>query len=211
MRVLVACEWSGVVRDAFRARGHDAFSCDLIPCAPASNEAFHLIGDARQVAAGRQWDLLIAFPPCTYLCSSGLHWNGRRPGRAALTEEALEFVRELMAAPVDRIAIENPRGCIGSRIRLADQMIQPYMFGDDASKETHLWLKGLPTLIAPPAERWVAPRLIWDSRRGKTVKRWANQTDSGQNKLAPSEGRAAARGKTYPGIAAAMAEQWGRV
>lgn len=146
------------------------------------------------------WDLMIAHPPCTYLCSSGLHWNKRRPERALLTEESLDFVRLLMNAPIPRIAIENPIGCIGTRIRKADQTIHPHQFGHDASKATCLWLKGLPLLV-PTAH--VAPRLV----DGK--KRWANQTDSGQNSLPPSDDRWKIRSATYAGIAEAMATQWG--
>jgi hypothetical protein len=195
MRVLVACEFSGAVRDAFIARGHDAVSCDLLPTdAPGP----HIEGDVREVLT-QDWDLMIAFPPCTYLCSSGLHWNTRRPERAALTEDALEFVRTLMDAPIPAIAIENPVGCIGTRIRKADQTIHPYQFGHDASKRTCLWLKGLPRLT-PTA--YVPPRLV----NGKP--RWANQTDSGQNRLGPSADRWALRSLTYPGIADAMADQW---
>ena len=196
MRVLVACEYSGAVRDAFRARGHDAMSCDLLPTdVPGPHyqgDVFDVIGDG--------WDLMIAHPPCTYLSSSGLHWNGRVEGRAAKTEDALAFVRALLDAPISRIAVENPVGCIGTRIRKADQTIQPHQFGDDASKATCLWLKGLP-LLTPTAHvpgRDVNGRL-----------RWANQTDSGQNRLAPSADRWKLRSATFPGIAAAMADQWG--
>ncbi len=196
MRVLVACEYSGTVRDAFRARGHDAMSCDLLP---TDVDGPHYQGDVFDVI-GNGWDLMIAHPPCTYLCSSGLHWNGRVEGRAAKTEDALAFVRALLDAPIPRIAIENPVGCIGTRIRKADQTIQPHQFGDDASKATCLWLKGLPLLT--PTDR-VPGRMV----NGKA--RWANQTDSGQNRLAPSADRWKLRSATFPGIAAAMADQWG--
>lgn len=142
---------------------------------------------------------MIAHPPCTYLCSSGLHWNKRVPGRAAKTEEALSFVRRLLDAPIPRIALENPQGCISTRIRPADQYIQPYDFGEDASKKTGLWLKNLPRLV--PTKR-VPGRVV------NGIERWSNQTDSGQNRLGPSDDRWAERSKTYPGIAAAMASQW---
>ena len=151
MRVLVACEFSGVVRDAFSALGHDAWSCDLLP---TDRPGKHLQGDVLGFI-DRGWDLMIAHPPCTYLCSSGLHWNTRRPERAEKTEEALRFVRRLLGAPVDRIALENPVGCISTRIRKPNQVVQPWQFGDDASKATCLWLQGLdclePTEIVPPA------------------------------------------------------------
>jgi hypothetical protein len=195
MRVLIACENSGTVRDAFAERGHDAWSCDLLP-APGQ----HICGDALEAVERGKWDLMIAHPPCTYLSSSGMHWTVRGLRDPALTEQALAFVRALMAAPVPRIAIENPVGVIGTRIRKADQWIQPYQFGDDASKRTGLWLKNLPQLV-PTGH--VEPRIV----DGKP--RWANQTDSGQNRLGPSADRWRIRSNTYPGIAAAMADQWG--
>ena len=195
MNVLVACEVSGTVRDAFRARGHNAWSCDLL----ANPSPYHRQCDVRELLH-YPWDLLVAFPPCTYLTSSGLHWNLRRPGRALLTEQAIAFVRLLLGARIPLIGLENPVGCIGTRIRKADQIIQPHQFGHDASKQTCLWLKGLPPLLPT---RHVAPRIV----NGRP--RWANQTDSGQNRLGPSEDRAYLRGKTYTGIADAMADQWG--
>jgi hypothetical protein len=205
MKVLIACEYSGRSREAFRALGHDAWSCDLLPAEDGSE--YHIQGDLFEVVASGDWDLLVAHPPCTYLCSSGLHWNKRVPGRAEKTEEALEFVRRIMALPVPRIAIENPMGCISTRIRPADQYVQPYEFGDDASKKTGLWLKGLPLLVADPAQR--VPGRMVTLPSGKTVERWANQTDSGQNRLGPGEDRWKERSRTYMGIANAMALQWG--
>lgn len=196
MRVLVACEYSATVREAFRSAGHYALSCDLLP---TEVDGPHYQGDVRDII-NDGWDLMIAHPPCTYLCSSGLHWNKRVEGRAAKTEEALEFVQFLLDAPIPRIALENPIGCIGTRIRKADQTIQPWQFGHDASKATCLWLKGLPVL--QPTDL-VAPRIV----NGK--KRWGNQTDSGQNRLPPSEDRWKIRSETYTGIAEAMAKQWG--
>lgn len=195
MRVLVACEYSGTVREAFRAKGHDAWSCDLLP---TDQPGQHIQGDVLAVL-GAGWDMMICHPPCTYLASSGLHWNHKRPERAAQTEAALEFVRALLAAPVPLIALENPIGCIGTRIRKYDQIVQPWQHGDDASKATCLWLKGLP-LLAPTN---VLPG-------GKQARR-ANQTASGQNRLGPSADRWKLRSTTYPGIAAAMADQWGRL
>lgn len=205
MRVLIGCERSGVVRRAFRARGHDAWSCDLEPADDAS--PYHYEGDVLWYASNLDWDLLIVHPPCTYLSVSGLHWNTRRPERAALTEAALGFVRTLLELPrlyykPLRLALENPIGCISSRIRKPDQIIQPYEFGDDASKATCLWLEGLEPLRIDPSQR-VPGRMV----NGK--ERWSNQTDSGQNRLGPSPDRAKIRSETYPGIAAAMAAQWG--
>ena len=195
MRVLVACEYSGTVRDAFAAMGHDAMSCDLLPTDVQGN---HYQGDVRDVL-NDGWDLMIAHPPCTYLAVSGLHWNKRVPGREQKTEQALEFVRLLLDAPIERIALENPVSCISSRIRKPDQIVQPWWFGDDASKKTCLWLKNLPPLVET------------DRLAGDSSTRRANQTASGQNKLPPSADRWKIRSKTYPGIARAMAQQWGEL
>ena len=151
----------------------------------------------------QEWDLVIAHPPCTYLCSSGLHWNKRRPERAQKTETAYKFLMDVVKA-CDVVgaayAIENPIGCVSTRWRKPDQIIQPYHFGENASKSTCLWLSGLQKL--EPTE-YIAPRIV----DGK--KRWANQTDSGQNKIAPSALRWKLRSKTYQGIADGMANQWG--
>jgi len=198
MNVLIGCEESGKTRDAFIAKGHNAWSCDLKP-GGGIHADFHLQCDIRDVLH-LEWGLLIVHPDCTYLCSSGLHWNKRVPGRQAKTDEALSFVQMLLDLPIPKIALENPVGCIGTRIRKADQYIQPHEFGHDASKRTGLWLKNLPKLRPTHP---VAPRVV----NGKM--RWGNQTDSGQNKLAPSENRAAERAETYQGWSNAMADQWG--
>ena len=197
MKVLVACEYSGTVRDAFRRAGHDAMSCDLLPTeAPGP----HYQGDVRDVL-GDGWDLMVAHPPCTYLSVSGMHWTTRGLRDPQLTEDALAFVRLLMDAPIARVAVENPVSVISSRIRKPDQIVQPWMFGHDASKQTCLWLKGLPVLT-PTAI--VAPRIV----NGRKI--WGNQTPSGQNKLGPSADRWKIRSATYQGIADAMADQWGK-
>ena len=198
MRVLVACEYSGAVRDAFIRAGHYAASCDILPSESPLGD--HYQCDVLTIL-DHDWDLMIAHPPCTYLCASGLHWNKRRPERAQQTEEALDFVRRLLDAPIARIALENPIGCISTRIRKPDQTIQPHQFGHDASKATCLWLKGLPLLTST---KHIAPRVV-DGR-----KRWGNQTDSGQNKLPPSADRWKIRSETYQGIADAMANQWSK-
>lgn len=191
MRVLVACEFSGIVRDAFAALGHDAWSCDLLPATGR-----HIQADVLTVL-NDGWDCMVAHPPCTYLSNSGLHWNNRGRGWNE-THKAMDFARALMTANIMHIAIENPVGLI-SRVRKPSQIIQPYMFGHDASKTTCLWLKNLPCL---KPTRYYPPRLV------NGLPRWSNQTDSGQNNLAPSEDRWAIRSTTYQGIAEAMASQW---
>ena len=153
MKVLVACEYSGTVRDAFRARGHEAMSCDLLP---TDVPGPHHQGDVRDVL-GEGWDLMVAHPPCTYLSVSGMHWTRRGLRDPQLTEDALDFVRLLMDAPIPRIAIENPVSIISTTIRRPDQTVQPWMFGHDASKKTCLWLKGLPPLRPTHI---VEPRLV---------------------------------------------------
>lgn len=204
MRILIACEYSGRVRDAFRERGHDAVSCDLLPSDVGGP---HIQGDVLDYI-GDDWDMMIAHPPCTYLAASGWHWTKRYvPGSKTLTgtarlaaaERALDFVRALMRAPIPCIAIENPIGRINTVIRKPDQIIQPWWFGDDASKATCLWLKNLPRLVPT--------NMLPGDRRTRR----ANQTASGQNKLGPSPLRWKIRSETYPGIAAAMASQWGQV
>ena len=154
MNVLVGCEESGTVRDAFIKRGHNAVSCDLLP---SLRPGPHYQGDILDLIYGHfGWDLFIVHPTCTFLSSSGLHWN-KNPKSVrfggAQTEDALRFVRLLLDAPIPSIALENPIGCIGTRIRPSSQIIQPYEFGDDASKATCLWLKNLPLLVADPEKR----------------------------------------------------------
>lgn len=255
MRVLIACEYSGRVRDAFLAMGHDALSCDLLPTDQPGphyeGDVTHLLDGWKPVtyagdmieceACGEMfcpehnshygechcfgphsddeleykeikgslfarpienphWDLLIAHPPCTYLSVSGMHWTTRGLRDPQLTEDALAFVRLLMDAPIEMVAVENPISVISSRIRKPDQVLQPWQFGHDASKKTCLWLKNLAPLLPTQI---IEPRIIG----GK--KRWGNQTDSGQNKLGPSDDRWKIRSETYEGIAAAMANQWG--
>jgi hypothetical protein len=194
MRVFVGCEFSGTVREAFRARGHEAWSCDLLPA--ADDSPFHIQGDVlAQLDAG--WDLAIFHPPCTHLAVSGAH---RFAVKQREQREALAFVRALLGAPIPRIALENPIGIISTAIREPEQILQPYDFGHDASKSTCFWLKGLAPLVPT---RYIAPRWV------DGLPRWANQTDSGQNRLPPSADRWKKRSLTYDGIAAAMADQWG--
>jgi hypothetical protein len=216
MRVLVACEYSGRVRDAFTKRGHTAVSCDILPTESPGKHYQGNVLDILHVG----WDLLIAHPDCTYLTSSA-EWAYRdgpyhqKVSSSTLTgaarrearEKALEFVRLLMNAPIEKKAIENPVGVIGTRIRPASQYIQPYEYGHDASKKTGLWLFGLPKLV--PTKR-ISGRLVEHPKgSGRMVERWGNQTDSGQNKLTPSTKRWQERARTYQGWADAFAEQWG--
>jgi len=208
MRILIACEYSGRTRNAFAALGHDVISADFELAEDGS--PYHYQGDVFDLINDQQFDLMIAHPPCTYLSVSGLHWNKRgiivdgRP-RVELTEEALAFVRRLMEAPIRKKAIENPVSCISSRIRKPDQIIQPYQFGENASKATCLWLENLPKLT--PTKK-IDGRLV--VHNGKIVARWDNQTDSGQNNMPPSADRWKERSRTYQGISDAFAAQWGR-
>ena len=201
MRVLVACEYSGTVRDAFRKKGHDAYSCDLLPT--ESDPAFHYQCDVRDVA-GMDWDMMIAHPPCTYLCSSGLHWNRKFPERSQKTEEAVDFVRWLWSLPINKIAIENPIGCLSTKIRKPDQIIKPYQYGHDAAKSTCLWLRNLPPL---KPTNYIEPKII--IYNGRKAKRWANQTPNGADKTSKGPDRWKTRSLTFQGIADAMADQWG--
>jgi len=206
VRILIACEYSGRVRNAFLAKGHDVLSCDLLPS--EDDSPYHYQGDVRDLLP-QPWDLLIAHPDCTYLCGSGWHWVARgrieddgRP-RIAHVDEALAFARMFIdgkeTAHIPHRVVENPIGKLSTLVRKPDQIIQPHWFGDDASKATCLWLHGVPKLA--PTDM-IPPRII----NGK--KRWGNQTDSGQNKLGPSDDRWKERSRTYQGIANAMAAQW---
>ncbi len=193
MRVLVACEFSGVVSQAFRDKGHMAISCDLLPNELTGNQ-FHHQGDVLEIL-DREWDLMIAHPPCTHLAVSGARWFKDKKEEQ---EQALGFVKTLLEAPIPRICVENPVSIISSRIRRPDQIIQPWMFGHEATKTTCLWLKNLPLLvptdIVGKGERHI-------TKSGKSLPKWYN--------LPPSEERWAIRSKTFEGIAKAMAEQWG--
>lgn len=267
LRVLVACEFSGVVRDAFRVRGHDAWSCDLLE---TERPGLHYQGDVRHLLDGwvpvrhsaecdpngdgwcqvadcdpaeckclgptqdgveyletehglfgrpattPSWDMMLGFPPCTYVCSSGMHWisRGRIEADGRLRsihhEEAIEFFRSLLDAPIQRIALENPIGALSKRVREPDQIIQPWQFGEDASKATCLWLKNL--LPLQPTVRAEARRVGGEGKDlfgGETgTPRFGNQCDSGQNNAATKD-RWKNRSRTFQGIADAMAAQWG--
>lgn len=191
MRVLVACEFSGIVREAFLKRGHDAYSCDLLPSLVPSPRHFQM--DVLEVMYDGEWDLLIAHPPCTALCVSGNRYYSGTQERL----DAIEFFRLFLEAPIEHICVENPVGVVSTSIRPPDQYIQPYQFGHPESKKTGLWLENLPLL--EPTEILPKPSCGY----------WQNQTPSGQNKIGPSPERGMIRSITYSGIAKAMAEQWG--
>jgi len=190
MKILVACEYSGTVRDAFIEHGHDAISCDLLP---TDRPGPHYQGDVRDILENG-FDLMIAHPPCTHLAVSGARWFKDKQKEQG---EALDFVRFLLNAPIERIALENPISIISSRICKPNQIVQPWQFGHPESKATCLWLKNLPNLVPT--------NILQKPVNG----RWDNQTPSGQNKLGPSEDRWKIRSATYQGIANAMAMQWG--
>jgi hypothetical protein len=182
VKVLIACEFSGIVRDAFIAAGHDAVSCDLLP---SERPGPHIIGDALQAAQDGSWDLMVAHPPCTHLAVSGARWFADRQVEQTL---ALQFVWALLHAPIPRIALENPISIISSRIRKPDQIVQPWMFGHGEVKATCLWLKDLPPLV---------PTDVVDGRTPRV------------HHASPGPDRWKERSRTLPGIAAAMAAQWG--
>jgi site-specific DNA-cytosine methylase len=195
MRVLVACEFSGIVRQAFRARGHDAWSCDLLPS--EDNSPNHYKCNIRHVI-GPEWDMMIAFPPCTHLCVSGARWF---PWKRTKQEEALDFVKWLLTRDyIERIALENPIGVISTKIRPPDQIIQPWQFGHGETKATCLWLKNIPPLVPTHVEDgdWFSEPAPKERKQRVFLEppgpnRWKN------------------RSRTYKGIAEAMANQWGRL
>jgi len=251
MRVLIACESSGVSREAWRKLGHNAWSCDLLPAEDGSQ--YHIQGSVLDILEGietgtfqgesfedlsgldqekvnlgiidedlEEWDLMIAHPPCTYLTNSAEWAYGDGPyhqkvkagtlvglERREARHKAIDFVYKLMRAQIGMIAIENPIGALSSRIKPPSQYIQPYEYGDDASKKTCLWLKGLP--ILKKTTQYPARMVEWPKGSEKIVKRWGNQTDSGQNRLSPGADRWKIRSKTYQGWADAMAQQWGNL
>ena len=193
MKILIACEFSGIVTRAFRDKGHEAYSCDIIP-SEGHNHKWHIIGNVLDYLEGGttddletefEWDMMIAFPPCTHLCVSGARWfkNKKR-----VQEKAIEFFMKLYTAPIPKIAIENPIGIMSTRFRKPDQIIQPWQFGHGETKATCLWLKNLSLL---------QPTNIVNGRENRI------------HKMAPGPNRSKERSRTYSGIAAAMAEQWG--
>jgi hypothetical protein len=212
LNVLVACEDSQAVTKQFRALGHNAYSCDLLDSS-GGNPEWHIKGDALQIAYDSRfgWDLMIAHPPCTYLAVSGARWlynkdGSRNEDRWVKQAEGLAFVRKLLEAPIDYIALENPVSVISTQIRKPDQIIQPYQFGDEASKKTCLWLKNLSKLnhtkLVGKGEM-----VEWIDKNGKT-KRQAKWYLDALSKAKSPEERRTLRSKTFEGIAKAMAEQW---
>lgn len=203
MKVLVACEESQAVCKAFRELGHEAYSCDIQECSGGHPE-WHIQGDVLPLL-NEKWDLIIAHPPCTYLTLTGNKWfkpeyKDRFPDREKQREEAVKFFMMFANADCEKIAIENPVCIMSSRWRKPDQYIEPYYFGDPEKKKTGLWLKGLPKLV--PTD--VVEPIIVQCKSGAKEPRWHMET----MKLPPKE-RSKARSKTFPGIACAMAEQWG--
>ena len=199
MRVLVACEFSGVVRDAFRKRGHDAWSCDLLPC--EADPQWHIQGDALE-AIKQGWDMMIAHPPCTYLTVAANKWMkpeyaDRFPTRPQDREAAVEFFMAFINAPVDKICVENPIGIMSSHYRQPDQVVQPWMFGHGETKATCFWLKGL---------RPLAPTHLPNDMFAEQE---PEEREQRLHKLPPSKDRWKLRSTTFPGIAAAFADQWG--
>jgi hypothetical protein len=190
VKVLVACEFSGIVRDAFAALGHDAWSCDLIPSERPGN---HVVGDARELLADPSWDLLIAHPPCTHLAVSGARWFKDKEREQ---EEALKFFLCFLNAPIPQIAVENPVCVAARRIARPTQIVHPYYFGDPEQKTTCLWLKGLPDLV---------PTDYAEARMMKLPYKERTRIFH----MPPSPDRGRLRSKSYPGMAAAMAAQWG--
>jgi hypothetical protein len=204
MKILVACEESQVVTKEFRSLGHEAWSCDILSCSGGHPE-WHIEGDVVPILKDN-WDMVLAFPPCTHLAVSGAaHFAKKRAdGRQ---QEGIDFFMQFtMLDHVPKVAIENPIGIMSKIYRKPDQIIQPYQFGEDASKRTCLWLKGLPPLIETCR---VVGRMV-TTPKGKVVERWANQCSNyGHDKTSPSPERSRIRSKTYLGIAKAMANQWG--
>lgn len=199
MKVLIACEFSGVVRDAFLGRGHDAISCDL---EPTEKPGPHYQGDVRDILYSENWDLMIAHPPCTYLTTTANRYYDY-PGRKEKRDEAIKFFMELVNAPVPHTAIENPVGYINTIYREPDQIIQPYYFGHPMKKTTCLWLKNLPLLQPTNMLPEPEPLYIRETDKGKGKKIHWCETIGGSREKKFRE-----RSRTFPGIAAAMAQQW---
>lgn len=218
MRILVGCEFSGTVSGEFASRGHSVMSCDVLE---SEGTVPHYQGDVRDILTDG-WHMAILHPPCTYIAACQL-WRclpkhdvraktGHHDGwRKEQQDKALEFVRDLGEAPIDKMCVENPKSCIGTRGALPgfeSQMVQPYDYGHDHSKETYLWRRELPELLADPADHVPGRDRIY---KGKPVKRWSNQSLCGADKMGPSDDRGHERSRFFAGFARAMADQWGRI
>jgi hypothetical protein len=196
MRVLVGCEESQTVCKAFRSRGHEAYSCDILPCSGGHPE-WHLKMDVSEAIGLTRWDIGIFHPPCTYLSYVGTrHWND--PGREEFRNAAVEFFVSLYNAPIKNVCVENPLGYASKAFKKYDQIIHPYYFGDNAQKRTCLWLRGLPKLIHPDPKTLVKPGPVYILKTNGKKIHWTEANHGGK-----------VRSKFWPGIAQAMAEQWG--
>lgn len=205
MKILLVCESSGVGREAWRSAGFDAWSCDLLPADDGSE--FHIVGDAIEIMQRERFDVYGMHPPCTFLAVSSIHWNNRGRGWEN-TEQALRFVASIVEIAGDAPwYLENPVSILSTHWRKPNQIIQPYDFGEDASKATCLWTNRLPLL--KQTSRVTGRMVEWPVGSGVIRERWSNQTDSGQNRLPPSDDRWKSRSKSYSGIMKAMSDQWG--
>jgi hypothetical protein len=210
LKILVACEESQAITKEFRRLGYEAYSCDMLPCS-GGHPKWHIQGDAIKEAYSGKYDLMVAHPPCTYLAVSGARWMYNKDGtvnqdRLKNQNEALDFVKQLMEAPIKHIAIENPVSVISSKIRKPDDIIQPYMFGDKATKTTCLWLKNLPKLQATNVVE-KGDFFEWVDKNGKK-KRQAQWYMDALSKAKSPEERRTLRSKTFTGIAQAIATQY---
>jgi hypothetical protein len=206
MKILIACEESQTITKKFRELGHEAYSCDLLDCSGGKPE-WHIKGDAIKEAYSGKYDMMIAHPPCTFLSVSGARWMYNKDGsvnqeRLKNQNKALAFVQKLLDSPIKRIALENPVSVISTKIRKPNQIVQPYMFGDEATKTTCLWLKNLPLLI-PTNIVGKGEKVFYKS--GKSHPKW--YADALSNSKTPEE-RRTLRSKTFEGMAKAISEQW---
>ena len=210
MKILIACEESQTITNLYREKGYEAYSCDILECS-GGNPQWHLKGDALTYAYSGEFDMMIAHPPCTYLAVSGARWMYNKDGsvnqeRLSNQNKALDFVKKLMDAPIDKIAVENPISVISSKIRKPDQIVHPYWFGDKASKSTCLWLKNLPLLTATNMVS-KGEFFEWVDKKGKK-KRQAQWYMDALKKAKTPEQRRTLRSKTFEGMAKAITEQW---
>ena len=210
MKILIACEESQTITNLYREKGYEAYSCDILECS-GGNPQWHIKGDALTYAYSGEFDMMIAHPPCTYLAVSGARWMYNKDGsvnqeRLSNQNKALDFVRKLMDAPINKIAVENPISVISSKIRKPDQIVHPYWFGDKASKSTCLWLKNLPLLTATNMVS-KGEFFEWVDKKGKK-KRQAQWYMDALKKAKTPEQRRTLRSKTFEGMAKAITEQW---